>query len=252
MGLTSAKKVTSGYFRNHSYVLLGLSVLIALAAWASRGQLPLWPPLLAAGCSYAAAAVWLYEKRLPGILLLWCVAACSVAGTWASQAIPADRSASLESQSQIGSTGEVVQMSRNSQEILWRLDPPTAGLLLGTTIAAMFLGHWYLNSPTMEIAPLRRLILLLSAAIALRALVCGCGLFMQWQTVGLSTTEWLLVGLHWIAGIVATGVLAAMAWQTLKIPNTQSATGILYVAVITTFLGELTSLLLSGSTAFPL
>ena len=36
-----------------------------------------------------------------------------------------------------------------------------------------------------------------------------------------------------------------MSWQTLKIPNTQSATGILYVAVITTFLGELTAQLLS-------
>jgi len=45
--------------------------------------------------------------------------------------------------------------------------------------------------------------------------------------------------------------LAWMAWQTLKIPNTQSATGILYVAVITVFIGELTSLLLSGGTAFP-
>ena len=41
-----------------------------------------------------------------------------------------------------------------------------------------------------------------------------------------------------------------MSWQTLKIPNTQSATGILYVAVITTFLGELTSLLLSAARLF--
>jgi len=38
----------------------------------------------------------------------------------------------------------------------------------------------------------------------------------------------------------------------LQIPNTQSATGILYVAVIATFLGELTSLLLSAGLAFPI
>jgi hypothetical protein len=62
----------------------------------------------------------------------------------------------------------------------------------------------------------------------------------------------LLIALRWLAGIVGTAVLILMAWQTLKIPNTQSATGILYVAVITTFLGELTSLLLSAGTAYPL
>ena len=37
-----------------------------------------------------------------------------------------------------------------------------------------------------------------------------------------------------------------MAWKTLKVPNTQAATGILYVAVIVTFLGELTSLLMAA------
>jgi formate-dependent nitrite reductase membrane component NrfD len=43
-----------------------------------------------------------------------------------------------------------------------------------------------------------------------------------------------------------------MVWETLKIPNTQSATGILYVAVIGTFVGELTGLLLSAESSYPL
>ncbi len=42
-----------------------------------------------------------------------------------------------------------------------------------------------------------------------------------------------------------------MSWQTLKIPNTQSATGILYVAVIVTFLGELVAHLLSQELPYP-
>ena len=50
----------------------------------------------------------------------------------------------------------------------------------------------------------------------------------------------------------ACWALIWMAWQTLKIPNTQSATGILYVAVIGVFVGELTGLLLSAESAFPL
>jgi hypothetical protein len=43
-----------------------------------------------------------------------------------------------------------------------------------------------------------------------------------------------------------------MAWQTLKIPNTQSATGILYVGVIFVFLGELAALVLSGKLGHPI
>jgi hypothetical protein len=35
-----------------------------------------------------------------------------------------------------------------------------------------------------------------------------------------------------------------MAWECARIRSTQAATGILYVVVIVTFLGELTSLLL--------
>jgi hypothetical protein len=43
-----------------------------------------------------------------------------------------------------------------------------------------------------------------------------------------------------------------MAWRTLKIPNTQSTTGILYVAVIGVFVGELAAALLSAESQFPL
>jgi hypothetical protein len=37
----------------------------------------------------------------------------------------------------------------------------------------------------------------------------------------------------------------------LKIPNTQSATGILYAAVVLAMIGELTSQLLSAETMYP-
>ncbi len=234
MGLTAARKVTSGYFRNHAYVLLGLNVLATLAALANREQLWLWPPVAAALLSYLCAAVWLYEKPAAGTLLLWIVAAVSLVGAWLDQPLPA-------------STMESATLAN----ILWRLDPLTAGMLLGSTIAAMFLGHWYLNTPTMEIAPLKKLLLLTAVALVLRAAVCGAGLALQWHTLGFHSAHFGIVFLRWAAGIVSAAVLTWMAWETLKIPNTQSATGILYVALITTFLGELSSLLLSGGTAFP-
>ena len=58
------------------------------------------------------------------------------------------------------------------------LDPISGGLLLGSTMAAMFLGHWYLNTPTMELAPLRRLVKLMAGSLALRIAVAGLGLTM--------------------------------------------------------------------------
>ena len=133
------------------------------------------------------------------------------------------------------------------------LDPPTGGLVLGVTIAAMFLGHWYLNTPSMELAPLRRLVRLSVSAVVLRGLVCGVGLTALWMTDGMpDKTVLSFLALRWLSGILGPLWLAWMTMRTLDIPNTQSATGILYVSVIATFTGELCSQLLSHGARFPL
>jgi hypothetical protein len=62
----------------------------------------------------------------------------------------------------------------------------------------------------------------------------------------------MFLALRWLAGIAIPLLLAWMTWKTLDIPNTQSATGILYVAVITIFTGELAAQLLSTGTTYPL
>ena len=61
----------------------------------------------------------------------------------------------------------------------------------------------------------------------------------------------LFLALRWLSGIVGVLGLAWLTWQTLKIPNTQSATGILYAGVILVFIGELTSQLLSAQALYP-
>jgi hypothetical protein len=231
MALTSPRKVTSGYYRNHLYVLLGLNVLAALVAIAAPEQFRLWPPLAGAVLSYLGAALWLYEKPKPGIVILVAISAVALAGAWL--ALPSTASATEGSA---------------AQALRW-LDPPTAGLLLGSTIAAMFLGHWYLNTPTMELAPLRRLVLLMAVAVVLRAIVCGTGLALEFQNGG--QPQIAFVALRWLSGLLGALALCVMTWKTLQIPNTQSATGILYVSVIAVFLGELTSQLLSAHTTFP-
>jgi hypothetical protein len=61
---------------------------------------------------------------------------------------------------------------------------------------------------------------------------------------------WLV--LRWLAGIVAPLVLAVMVWRILRYRNTQAATGVLFVGVIVTFIGELSATLVSQELHLPL
>jgi hypothetical protein len=236
MLLVSPRQVTSGYYRNNLYVLLGLNVLAALIAWGAGAEsgLHLWLPVAAAVVSYLGSACWLYEAPRAGMAALAAIAGLCLAGAWLDAGLPA-----------AGSAGSAM--------VLTWLDPIGEGLLLGFTMAAMLLGHWYLNSPGMRLAPLERLTLLMAAAVVLRAVLSGWGLGLELAASPPPELRWwLMLLLRWLAGIGGMLLVGWMTWQTLKIPNTQSATGILYVGVIATFLGELTAQLLSQEGHFPL
>ena len=234
MAVTSPKQVGSGFYRVNLWVLLGLDTFASLIVFSSpamstRPSLLLGLSIFAAVLAYVGSVVWLYELRRPGVILLGLVAATNF--------LAADRASSA---------------SIDFGQWAWLLaDIFTSGLVLGTTVTAMLLGHWYLNSPTMKLQPLQRLILLTIAAVVVRALLCATGLLAgpprDFDFFFLS-----VLGLRWLAGLVGTLSLGWMSWQTLRIPNTQSATGILYVAVVFGFLGELASRLLSADSAFPL
>lgn len=233
MAITSPRQVTSGYYRNHLYVLLGLNVLAALVAVSVRGQFALWPPLVGSLLSYVGSVIWLYEKPRPGILSLWLIAGVSLLGGWLAMQVP---------------TSGVALAT-----VLAWLDVPTSGLVLGITMAAMLLGHWYLNSPTMALAPLKKLVVAMAIVLAIRAILCALGAMLEWRVAGTpETVQLMLLAVRWLFGLVLSSVSTFMAWQTLKIPNTQAATGLLYVAVIATFLGELVSLMLTSGATYPL
>jgi hypothetical protein len=230
MGITSSRKVSSGYFRNHLYVTLGLATLAVLAT-ASVDSFAPWLAGLAAAFSFIGAACWLYEVQAAGKVLLWLVAICALAAALALQ----------------GASGT------SDGLIAWRsLSVITSGLVLGLVFAAMLLGHWYLNAPGMELAPLRRLILAAAIAVTAQAIASTIGLTAEFATSSQLSTNWILfVLLRWSFGICGVLAMLWMAWRTLEVPNTQSATGILYVAVIGVFVGELAALLLSAESAFP-
>jgi len=236
MAITSPRQVSSGYYRNHLYVTLGLG---ALASLLSRTVAPptFWVCAAAAVVSYVGSVCWLYEQSKAGRAALVCVMALALIG--------AEQTLNLLQPENLDVNHYAVKLRY--------LAVVSSGLLLGMTMAAMLLGHWYLNSPTMELAPLRRLIIAMACAVALQLVVSLLGLWGETASVGTPGSRWwLFLVVRWTFGIIGVGTLAWMAWQTLRIPNTQSATGILYVAVIGTFVGETMSLLLSTESMFPL
>jgi hypothetical protein len=247
MSITSPQKVASGFFRNHLYVTLGLTTLSALVLWQLYGGAAVFAAI-AAICSFVGAACWLYEAKWVGMKLIWAVALSSLLAAVSAQMIAKETVISPNMPS-----ATAVLISLKTLDDFRLASIVTSGLVLGITFAAMLLGHWYLNAPGMELAPLRRLLGAAAVSIVAQAIVVGAGLVMELSHRGAVRLDWLLfVVLRWSFGICGVLALLGMAWRTLKIPNTQSATGILYVAVIGVFVGELTGLLLSSESAYPL
>jgi hypothetical protein len=242
MGVTSSRHVTSGFFRVHLWVLMGLQTLAALAltspqpatvsaAWIGRAQF--WLAIAAAVTSYLGAVVWMYERKRLGKAAIGLVAACGLAGC----CLPVMAASIKPAAMQIA-------------------DRVTGGLVLGLVTTSMLLGHWYLNTPTMKLQPLKRLVLLLGIAVGLRMVVGLAGAWLEATThlasTSISPRTWaLFLALRWLSGLIGVLGLSWLTWQTLKIPNTQSATGILYAAVVLVFIGELTSQLLSAQSLYP-
>src|ERR1700694_5416947 len=114
---------------------------------------------------------------------------------------------------------------------------PLGAVALGGTDGAMLLGHWYLVTPKLSPAPLRRASLTVVAAVALQIALVGIvwlrgDLTGTWETA-LSVALALRVGV----GLFMTLIVALAAWWTAGM-NTQSSTGLLYVALGCAFAGE--------------
>jgi hypothetical protein len=126
--------------------------------------------------------------------------------------------------------------------------------LFGGATTAMLLGHWYLTATGMSLDPLIRLTQLLLAAAVLRGVLAGIGLVTLPESAPSVTAGvhgiWLL--LRWSAGIAGPLILALMTRRILRYRNTQSATGVLFAAVILVFIGETTASLLFRDFQWPL
>jgi len=228
--LTPAADVPGGFFRVNLLVVMGLSTLAALVGPTGAADVSWTIPAAAALGAWMGSVAWYGERRSAGVgLCVACALLLAMATVLASGA---------------GWPGAAGWSGMQSIETAGRA--LVSGLLVGLTVHAMLLGHWYLNAPGMRVDVLRRMIDLALVAWAFQLVICIASVATR-STGGppAGETTMALAALRWLAGLAGLPVLLVMARKTLDIPNTQSATGILYVACLAAILGELTAQLLS-------
>jgi hypothetical protein len=252
--LMPRRQVTSGFFRIQNLVVLGLGVLAALTAEMGTGQIADVPmpklgvsdtqrlSILISVAGFAGSVWWTLERRKVGELFGFAVLAMSLAAL----TLP-----------QLG----------HGRISLWAFLWPCSQLLnsavLGGAFVGMLLGHWYLTAPTMSIEPLKRVNLMLGIAGAARLLLSAFGLYLCFRLTPIRighesdvvlgvfrwveefhSITWIWLALRWLAGILGPLGVSLMVWRILKYRNTQAATGVLFVGVILSFIGDTTAALL--------
>lgn len=129
----------------------------------------------------------------------------------------------------------------------------SSAFVLGTSLVAMSTGHWYLANAQLPYEILIRLCRMFVLAIGLKALVvaiyAATRFEMYWR---LEDFDKLVIGTRILAGIVLAVVLALMSLSCAKRHANQSATGILYVAVVFVLIGETISLYLTLGSQRPI
>ena len=126
--------------------------------------------------------------------------------------------------------------------------------MTGLALMDMLLGHAYLTASKMTISPFLRMNRWLAGSVAVRA-ICAIVIAMAlqaWRPVSMLVGIYgLYIGTRWIVGLLVPAIFVYMAHDCIKRRSTQSATGILYVAGVLIFIGELVGLYLLKETGLP-
>ena len=121
--------------------------------------------------------------------------------------------------------------------------------IIALVFFSMILGHWYLNVIQLPINLLQNSIILFSILLALRLLwnvyalisfevIDNYGIVLSLISF-LWTFEGFLLSIAIFFGVVIPILLNVFIWNTLQIQSTQSATGLIYVSVISVLFGDL-------------
>ena len=125
-----------------------------------------------------------------------------------------------------------------------------AAVALGAVNAAMLLGHWYLVTPKLSPAPLRRMMWLLVGALVIQ----GVGFVMALVLVGTDPLEGDIGWLTWLrlgVGIVLPIGVAALALLASRAASLQASTGLLYIGLALVMAGSIAGTSLAYLTGVP-
>lgn len=130
--------------------------------------------------------------------------------------------------------------------VLLTLHLLTGALVLGTSLVAMSTGHWYLANAQLPFDILIRLCRMFVLAIGAKAVIVAIYAVQRFGEFGrVEDFDKLVMATRIGAGIVLSVALALMSLSCAKRHANQSATGILYVAVVFVLIGETISMYLT-------
>jgi hypothetical protein len=248
-------KVERGFYKSTACVYLASALMttvgLAMLAWRAN-------PAMSTTSLWIVCAIWVVFCALFALYIVT---------LWTDQVIIRARAFSL---------GLLVGLIAVSALVLL-LKPPafgaitavayiitaiTSALVLGLVSGAMMFGHWYLIDLGMDVEYLRSFIRLIGAALVADLIAMGLALALLALFGGghdgitaiadLFDDHLMLFAMRVVLGPIASIVLTWMCWQTLKIPQTMAATGLLYIALMSVVVGEMLGRFILFRTAVPL
>jgi hypothetical protein len=123
-------------------------------------------------------------------------------------------------------------------------------LALGAVTAAMLLGHWYLVTPKLSPAPIRRMMWLLLVALGLQALLFVVALTLVSSGPLGGPIGWL-TWLRLVAGILLPIAITVLALLASRAASLQASTGLLYIGLALVMAGSIAGASLAYLTGVP-
>ena len=247
--------VERGFYKSSASVYLAAALVTAVGfgCLAFRGGAPNGP---SARSLWSAAALWtLASLLLAGYLYtLWTENGLLRARFYLASLV-------LGLVAVIG--GVILLMPRGfgvAGVVTYALSAVTSSLMLGLVSCAMLFGHWYLIDLEMPVDYIRSFVRILGMVLVADLVALGLAITLPLLVGGpnaaavreLFVSHLGLLMVRVVLGPIATIILVWMCWQTLKIPQTMAATGLLYIAVMSVLVGEMLGRFILFRTAVPL
>src|ERR1700674_2058422 len=248
-------KIERGFYKSSGavYLAAGLTNAIGLAFLAHRGDHPGAP---AASSLWLLSALWMLFVVVLGFYLLT---------LWTDHGLMRARAYTFALAIGLGAVlaNALVLMPAGFGvvgSVAYGMTAVLSSMVLGFATGAMLFGHWYLIDPNLPVDYLRSLVRVLGAALVGDLIVLGLAMGALALFGGggasavreLASSDLTILIFRLMVGPAASIVLVWMCWQTLKIPQTMAATGLLYIAVMSVLVGELLGRFILFRTVVPL